>query len=350
MSKTRNLLRSVFAILVLGAVGLGLPANADHKPNHKPGGRGGGEDPPGPACAQDVPASCVPAIVYNRAGNIEVADIDGANVSTVTLGGREPSWSPDGTNIVFAEGDGIWVQQIDRETSSPDGLPYRIWESTPSQFVTFDPHWNPVFDYIAFSANPATANENDIFFVDPDGSNPTMFTQTDGIVVVRPTFSPDGNKLAAVEWEGGSYNIVVYDLLNPGFKKDLTRGHALEGLDGIFGFTWAKNRNALVFKSYGDASGLEAIWCIDPDFPDDPVLLTLETRIWSPSFSSDDSELFYVKEDPSHKGNNRSDRKLFKASLDYTGSTNACPAPLLGDTLVLSSPDKRPINDPDVAR
>jgi TolB protein len=102
-----------------------------------------------------------------------------------------PRWSPDGTRIVFASvppgaGREIWVMNA-------DGTGQRALTSlgTNPGF----PDWSPDGREIAFHAARGDGNF-DLFVMDADGSNIRRLTTRDSYL--RPRWSPDGSRIAAV--------------------------------------------------------------------------------------------------------------------------------------------------------
>jgi Tol biopolymer transport system component len=128
-------------------------------------------------------------------GDIFVMNRDGTNVVQLTTDPElddQPSWSPDGTRIVFRsfreqrDGD-IYVMNADGSNQVnlyPDPVPALYDLSRPS--------WSPNGARIAFSSNEG--GTYDIWTMRPDGSDRVRITDSDDLDV-EPSWSPDGTRL-----------------------------------------------------------------------------------------------------------------------------------------------------------
>ncbi len=115
-------------------------------------------------------------------------DIETKNIVRLISGGINtfPSWSPDGTHIVFRR----IIQPNNSEifVANGDGGEPRNLTNNPA----FDgwPSWSPDGTKIAFGSN---RNSNyQIFIMNADGSNVRLLTNTEGRAT-EPRWSPDGN-------------------------------------------------------------------------------------------------------------------------------------------------------------
>jgi Tol biopolymer transport system component len=129
----------------------------------------------------EVSCNCAPADIW-------VMNADGSDRHNLTNDGADiigsPSWSPDGSQLVFTEGYRLYV--IDA-----DGTDQHAISVGP---LDYDPVWSPDGTRIAFVGGGQGGP--DIFAVDPDGSHRAHLTHTIGIAEYDPAWSPDGSKIA----------------------------------------------------------------------------------------------------------------------------------------------------------
>ncbi|MBL7119135.1 MAG: PD40 domain-containing protein [Dehalococcoidia bacterium] len=139
------------------------------------------------------PPPLEPGIEPPLEGGIYVMDADGSDRTQVSGDiARSVSWSPDGNRIVYASGASII-------TMDSDGTNRELVVAWESVYDTFDwPSYSPDGSKILFAL--ATGG---IFVVGIDGSNQTRLSP-EGVDDYYPAWSPDGTKIAYSERDGHS--------------------------------------------------------------------------------------------------------------------------------------------------
>ena len=171
--------------------------------------------------------------------DIYIAAADGTNVHRVTHNpGLEesPTWSPDGSQLAFALGDGeseaIWI--VDVDGSSRRSL-------TPGATPAFQPAWSPDGSHIAFVSG---SDENwDLFVARTDGSGIRNLTNTRDRHEGGPAYSPDGEQIAFDALKGGHWEIYLVDA-NGSHERQLTHNSFMDARPA-----WSPDGSEIVFHS-----------------------------------------------------------------------------------------------------
>ena len=145
----------------------------------------------------------------DRNYEIYVMDDDGKNQRNLTNHPDRdlaPSWSPDGTQIVFiSDRDGhvpkgrVWstfeIYVMDADGGNPQNL-------TNDPNSDLSPVWSPDGKRIVFSSNREVNFE--IYVMDADGGNPQKLTNNPG-TDHHPSWSPDGKRIAFSSYRDGHF-------------------------------------------------------------------------------------------------------------------------------------------------
>jgi Tol biopolymer transport system component/polyisoprenoid-binding protein YceI len=155
-----------------------------------------------------------------------------------------PTWSPDGTRLALARGDGesssIWVMNANgkkaRALTEDDLIEEETF--TPDEYPT----WSPDGERIAYTSFLPDGND-DIFVMNANGSSPTRLTSGPEYDS-DPDWSPDG-RLIAFSRDGD-----IYTMRPDGSNvRQLTQGSARDGAPA-----WSRDGRWLAF-SRADESG-----------------------------------------------------------------------------------------------
>ncbi len=141
-------------------------------------------------------------------GGIFVMDNDGGNPEQVTDVGFNPAWSPDGTEIAFAD-DIIW----DYEGRNTYPSASRLWavnlktrqRRVISERDAVQPNWSPNGHRLAFWGEQR-GGHRDIWTVAASGGEPTPVTD-DEHIDWNPVWSPTGEHLYFLSNRGGEMNL-----------------------------------------------------------------------------------------------------------------------------------------------
>jgi Tol biopolymer transport system component len=213
----------------------------------------------------DVPPSSRPIalaalrgrVVFSRRGDVWSANADGSGLRRLTSRrGPEfdPSWSPDGSRIVYRDSrrginvnDEIYVMNADG--SHRRNLTHSLWNE-------WSPAWSPDGRLIAFYSGQ-------LLVMRPDGGGQRAVTDVEG---EYPAWSPDGRRLAFMSAEPGTrgsnpnYDVFVVNRDGTGLRR-LTDWPGEDGWPA-----WSPDGEWIAFTTtHGVGSGRFDVWVMRAD-------------------------------------------------------------------------------------
>jgi Tol biopolymer transport system component len=138
-------------------------------------------------------------IVFEHDTHIWVIDADGGNLTRLTdptspEAFSGPAWSPDGSQVAYVGNSSSGARVYTSHVNIPGGGARLIVFDGPGQ-IAEGPAWSPDSRRIAFSTHGAG---DSILVVGEDGSNPTVALRGTSGRPREPSWSPDGTRIAYV--------------------------------------------------------------------------------------------------------------------------------------------------------
>jgi Tol biopolymer transport system component len=232
------------------------------------------------------------ASLQNSSVHVYLINADGSQQTRLTnnvSGGVEPSWSPDGTKIVF-QYNGLWIADIATgEISS-----IHITTTLENRYIV-QPSWSPDGEWIAFINENGTVG--DIYLIRPDGTGLGRLTYSndvsrDGNLV----WSPDGEEIVFSADRQGNIEIYILDVAEAlngsagGNQRQLT-GNGNESGMRNFVSSWSPDGSRIAFTSNRD--GNSEIYLMNPDGSDVVRLTDNPASDKEPAWSPDGSMIAF---------------------------------------------------------
>jgi Tol biopolymer transport system component/PKD repeat protein len=224
--------------------------------------------------------------ISNRDGNYEiyVMNSDGSEQTRLTDNptvDQEPSWSPDGTKIVFVrEGTGGGTSEI--YVMNSDGSEQTNISNNPAH--EHFPTWSPDGEKIVFSSY--NGSDHEIYVMNSDGSEQTNISnnpETDAV----PSWSPDGTKIAFASYRDG--NSEIYVMNSDGSEQTrLTNNPTIDTSPD-----WSPDGEKIVFRSGFEFQNPE-IYVMNSDGSEQTNISNNPSIDFDPSWSPDGTKIAFT--------------------------------------------------------
>jgi eukaryotic-like serine/threonine-protein kinase len=220
-----------------------------------------------------------------------LVNADSTDLTQLTImekGACQPSWSPDGSQLVFISpclGRADFFETIYNESSlfviNADGSDLK--QLTPSPGSDFEPAWSPDGTQIAFTS--VRGGFRQIYSLDVDSLEITLLTNTTSAMESsQPAWSPDGTKIAYMAKRVGTYQVWS---MNPKGQEAIQLAHSGQELWDYLP-NWSPDGRTLFFNQR--RPGAFRPWLMQLDYENlsqDPRRMNFVTPIEDISFSPD---------------------------------------------------------------
>ncbi len=300
--------------------------------------------------------------------SIDVAGAQLINLSNHPADDRYPSWSPDGSRVLFhSDRNGnqdIFVMQANGALQTPltshaadDFQP--AWASdgnrvvfvserdgNPNLYVMSDsgaemtalstvaahdaqPHWQPdpvqVQEEVAYSGGVLNGLNN-VLVVNANGSGLAALTNSTTSDDTMPNWSPDGERLVFASTRGGNYDIYVMDRS----ATDIEPVQLTDSPERDLHPTWSPDGNQIAFETNRD--GNWDIWLMDADGSNQRQFTLEPSNDGNPAWSPDGSRILF-------SSNRDGDYDIWVKSIDGEGEAENLTRNDVDDFFPAWSPD-----------
>ena len=144
-------------------------------------------------------------VFYEQEGDIWSVNPDGSGAVDLTLGNtgseQRPSPSSDGRHVVYQafSGEGWYVGHgWNIFSMNADGSNQVQLTKTEEPVINFEPSFSPDGSKIVFMRRGFPSGEQDIWVIDANGTGAVNLTHSPGVNEFDPEFSPDGTSIVYI--------------------------------------------------------------------------------------------------------------------------------------------------------
>ena len=268
-----------------------------------------------------------------------LVNADGTDLTQLTImerGACQPSWSPDGSQLVFISpclGRADFFETIYNESSlyiiNADGSGLK--QLTPAPGSDFEPAWSPDGTRIAFTS--VRGGFRQIYSLDIETLEVSLLTNTtSAIESSQPAWSPDGTKIAYMARRVGAYQIWS---MNADGQEAVQLSHSGQELWDYLP-SWSPDGRTVFFNQR--RPGAFRPWLMQLDYQNleqEPRRMNFVTPIEDVSFSPDGYWLVFEGMD------NEGNREIYYMTVAGSGRTR-----LTNDPKIDFDPAWRPLQSP----
>ena len=242
------------------------------------------------------------ASVRSGIPQIYLVNTDGTDLFAITdsaEGACQPSWSPDGTRLVFispCRARGEFFEDLYSDSSlfiiNPDGTGLQPLAVVPGS--AFDPAWSPDWKRIAFASNRDGRDEIYVLSVE-SGVVIRLTTSTGDTENTQPSWSPDGRQIAYTVKRVDAYQVWAMTLTGQDNVQLVRSGQSLWDYLPI----WSPDGTTIFFNQR--VLGPTRPWLMSIAYKDhdtqEPVRLELPVPIEDVEFSPDGMWIIFESTD-----------------------------------------------------
>ncbi|MCV0393720.1 MAG: cadherin-like domain-containing protein, partial [Nitrosopumilus sp.] len=228
-------------------------------------------------------------IVFSQAFNIFTINSDGTEKTLLVTGNatfpnRFPSWSPDGTKLILSSvvDKTPFVNDYDIVVINSDGTGITNISNLAGNDV--QPSWSPNGEKIAFANDPSGPTPSQIFIINANGTN-LINISNNTFADSDPQWSPDSTKILFVSTRDGNNEIYLMNVdgLNPIRLTNVTGSDSQP--------SWSPNGEKIAFTSNRD--GNTKIYTMNADGSNPTLLTNLIPANPQPFWSPDGQKILF---------------------------------------------------------